>query len=130
MMKIVIFEKGSLDGLPNNYSAYLDSFICNCIKAGDCRLSSIISNYTKDYDISKRPFYFSELYSNYCDNPYENFSPLPTVRLTFSSPYEEIIDAFCKGVKGKTFEVNNIKLKVLDILDMRNEAREELFSLA
>lgn len=130
MKKIVIFEKESLDELPSNYNAYLDSFICNCIEAGDCRLYSVISSYTKDYDISKRPFHFSELYTDYFDSSYEDYSSLPIIKLTFSSPNKEIIDAFCKGVTGKTFEIKNIKLRVLDILDPRNEYVEELYSLA
>lgn len=130
MKKIVIFEKESLNDLPSNYHTYLDSFICNCIKAGDCRLSPIISSYTKDYDISNRPFQVSELYTDCFDNSYEDFSSLSIVKLTFSSSNERIIDAFCKGIQGKTFEVKNIKLKVLDILSPRNEYVEELYSLA
>ncbi|KAJ50901.1 CRISPR/Cas system endoribonuclease Cas6 (RAMP superfamily) [Clostridium tetanomorphum] len=128
MKKVIIFKKESSENLPSNYMTYLEAFICNCIKAGDCRLSPIIDNYTKDYNSSKRPFDFSELYQDYFDSPYQSFSSISVVKLTVSSS-NEIINALCQGIKGKNFEVKNVSMKVLDIIEPRNEYVEELYSL-
>lgn len=126
MKKIVIFEKNSNEPLPANYKLYLDSFICNCILDGDCRLSNLVSNYTKDYDISKRPFSFSDFYLDYADNN-DEFFPYEVVRMDFSSEHPDIVDAFIRGVKNKVFYAKEIGLPVVTTLDSTSNKSEEMY---
>ena len=126
MKKIVIFEKNSNEPLPDNYKLYLDSFICNCILDGDCRLSNLVYDYTKDYDISKRPFSFSDFYVDYVDNN-DEFFPYEVVRMDFSSEYPDITDAFIRGVKNKVFYAKEIGLPVVTTLDTISNKSEEMY---
>lgn len=126
MKIVVIFEKNPNQPLPDNYKLYLDSFICNCILDGDCRLSNLIYDYTKNYDFSKRPFVFSDFYVDYVDNN-DEFFPYEVIRMDFSSEYPDIANAFIRGVKNKVFYAKEIGLPVVTTLENALNKSEEMY---
>ncbi|WP_125154707.1 hypothetical protein [Clostridium rectalis] len=130
MRKTIIFKKLTPYGLPDDYKIYLDSFLCNCIRNSDCRLSNLISNYTKNYNPVSRPYNISDMYMDCSDECYNYSSEPDIIKITFSSDSPEVIQALLNGIRGKVFQVHDTRLEILDVVDAQNEYVEELYSFS